>query len=125
MCIDGSVRCRWFEQLELESVVFSLVAALTTRAMLADDTTLLASSRKDIAQKIKDTKVALARRGLKLNLDKCKVQTNRTNAKTKPLLIDGEQIPMVTSTEGVVVLGTVFTLTQKTSAELRARIAAA
>ena len=97
----------------------------SAHAMFADDTTLLASSRKDICTMIKDTTDALALYGLSLNLDKCMVQTNRRRAMLKPLLVDGHEMPMVSSNKGFKVLGTMFTFNGRTSAEFQARMSAA
>ena len=74
---------------------------------------------------IKDTKDALALHGLSLNLDKCMVQTNRRGVRLKPLLIDGHEIPMVSSNKVFKVLGTMFTFSGRTSVEFQARMSAA
>ena len=47
----------------------------STHAMFADDATLVASSRQQLVAMIKDVKEALTKHGLKLNLEKCCVQT--------------------------------------------------
>jgi hypothetical protein len=101
------------------------VVEKTTHAMFADDTTLFASSRSSLIAMIKDVKSALAEHGLNLNLDKCLVQTSRANVRIHPIEIDGQCIPMVDSSDGFKVLGTMFTLQGRCSMEVKARIAAA
>jgi hypothetical protein len=96
-----------------------------THAMFADDTTLFAASRKQLTKMIAEVKAALEHHGLKLNMDKCVVQTNQRDAATKPIAADGEEIPMVDPSVGFKVLGTTFTLAGRTSVELRSRIGAA
>ena len=93
--------------------------------MFADDTVLLASSRKALIQMIKETIDALEEHGLALNLEKCKVQTNKPRTRLKPLAIGSGLIPMVRASDGFPVLGTIFTLIGRTSAELCARASAA
>ena len=93
--------------------------------MFADDTTLLASSRKSLALMIKETKQALEKHGLKLNAGKCQVQTNKPGAKLRPLIVDGSEVPMVRASQGFKVPGTVYTLAGRTSEEVNTRVAAA
>ena len=96
-----------------------------THVMFADDTTLLAATRQSLTIMISDVHAALARRGLNLNLDKCLIQTNRQNARLTGICIDEQTIPMVAATVGFKILGTIFTLSGRVSAEIRARMAAA
>ena len=93
--------------------------------MFADDTTLIASSRRGLTMMIREVRAALQEHGLKLNMDKCKVQTTQSNAKLRDFLIGGERIPMVEASEGFNVLGTQFTLAGRTAKEMKTRIAAA
>ena len=74
---------------------------------------------------IRDVQNALAEHGLNLNMDKCVIQTSRTDAQLQPLDVDGQMIPMVSATVGFKILGTQWTLQGRTSAELHDRIAAA
>ena len=82
-------------------------------------------ARKGFGTKVCGGEVALAEHGLNLNMDKCVVQTNRPGARVEPIKIDGHTIPMVCATVGFKVLGTQFTLLQRCSAELTARMSAA
>ena len=107
------------------TIVCESAVRKTTHAMFADDTTLFAASRATLQRMIKDVKEAMAAHGLSLNLDKCVVQTNRTGVTLKPLLVDGQSIPMICATKGFRVLGTQFTLVGNTSEEVRSRMAAA
>ena len=73
---------------------------------------------------IRDVKDALAKHGLNLNLEKCSVQTNSGSTATH-LAVDGIAVPIVDPSEGFKILGTRFTLSGRTSAEVTARINAA
>ena len=46
---------------------------------------------------LKGTEAALEQHGLALNLRKCVSQTNRVDARLKPIVVDGHGIPMVSS----------------------------
>ena len=50
-----------------------------TFVAFADDTTLLASSKEDLEEMVKDIQGAFAAHGLKLNLDKYKIKKNHTD----------------------------------------------
>eukprot|EP00973_Karenia_brevis_P009077 1228345-Karenia_brevis.AAC.1 len=60
--------------------------------------------------------------GLRLNLDKCVVQTTVERTRPRHVQVDSTQIPIVSSTEGFKILGTIFTLQNRTDAELDHRI---
>ena len=75
--IFSSLKDSWASQKLGTMVCVDHDDAMSTHAMFADDTTLLASSRKNLCKTIRDTKDALAVHGLSLNIDKCMVQTNR------------------------------------------------
>jgi hypothetical protein len=105
---------------------FGIQVGELTHVMFADDTTLLAGSRKQLAIMISEVKAVLLEHGLKLNASKCKIQTNDPNASLQPVRVDAEDvIPMVSASMGFAVLGTTFTLIGRTSAEIKSRIAAA
>ena len=93
--------------------------------MFADDTTLFAANRAQLISMIQDVKAALTEHGLKLNLDKCVVQTNRIGVRIAPLSIDWQSLPMVDATIGFKVLGTQYTLLGRCSAEIRSLVSAA
>ena len=94
--------------------------------MFADDTTLLATSRRALTTMIKETEEGLASYGLRLNIDKCQVQTNTTCiGRRSPIKIADATGKIVDAEQGFKILGTTFTLKGRTSAELKARIAAA
>ena len=93
--------------------------------MFADDTTLFASSRAHLATMVKEVRAALEGHGLNLNVDKCVVQSTHPGVRMRPIVIDGQHIPMVSSTEGFKVLGTQFTPQGRCSAEVKSRMSAA
>ena len=92
--------------------------------MFADDTTLLASSLQDLVIMILDVIEELRGCGLKLNLDKCTVQTN-TYYPHSHIEIGEMQVPVVGGSHGFKVLGVVWTLFGRMAKELRCRISAA
>ena len=63
--------------------------------------------------------------GLSLIIDKCLIQINCRTAALQPIIVDGQEIPMVTASAGFKVLGTQFTLQRKCSVELKSRMSAA
>eukprot|EP00973_Karenia_brevis_P022946 3159671-Karenia_brevis.AAC.1 len=92
----------------------------------ADDTTLLARSKKALVQMLRDINNELAAVGLKLNADKCKVQACPEPLRNKTCIkVDDLTFPMVSSSEGFPFLGTMFTLAGGTQVELEHRIKAA
>lgn len=97
----------------------------TTHAMFTDDTTLFASSRAHMTEMIKDVPAALEEHGLNLNVDKCLVQSTHPDVCMRPIVIDGQHISMVSSTEGFKVVGTQFTLQGRCSAEVKSHMSAA
>ncbi len=97
-----------------------------THLLFADDTTLVAKSKKALQAMLKDIREAFEKVGLKMNISKCKIQTNAHTKRTPShLQIDGLSFPIVPPTEGFKFLGTQFTLCGGVDAELDARIAAA
>ena len=90
--------------------------------MFADDTTLIARTRASLRIMLREVNAALAEHGLKLNADKCMVQSNTTS--TGSILVGDVEIPIVSADVGFKILGTKFTLTGRTSVELKERIAA-
>ena len=95
-----------------------------THAMFADDTLLIASTSQSLRKMISMTRDRLAAHGLKLNVDKCQIQTNRRTTLTA-FSFDGVDMPIVDASVGFQVLGTVLTLKGRTSAEINKRIKAA
>ena len=73
---------------------------------------------------IRDVKDALAKYGLNINLGKCSVHTNSGSTATH-LVVDDIAAPSVAPSEGFKILGTVLTLSGRTSAEVTAQINAA
>lgn len=122
--IFGDLKAKWASQ-GLGTMICGSGTGQSTHAMFADDTTLFASSKKDLVTMIKDVRQALALHGLNLNVDKCLVQTNGAGTIPKHIEIDGQTIPIVSASEGFKVLGTQFTLRGRCSAELKCRMAAA
>ena len=97
----------------------------STHTMFADDTTILASSEQDLLAMLKDVEEALAEHGLKLNIDKCNVQTTTEHVQHDALDLDGQRIEIVSPMLGFKVLGTQFTLLGKSTTELKSRVGAA
>ena len=97
----------------------------TTHCMFADDTTLFASDRRSLVQMLDDMRLALAKHGLKLNLKKCMIQTNRQTDPSEPICIEGQDAKVVDATVGFRVLGAQYTLLGRCGAEIRAREAVA
>ena len=122
--IFKTLKDKWVQQ-GFGTIVCSSLTEQSTHSMFADDSTLFVSSRKALVSMIKDVQQALAEHGLNLNIDKCLVQTSRADVRIQSIQVDGQQIPMVSASEGFKVLGTQWTLHGRTSAELRARMAAA
>ena len=122
--VFSALRAKWSRK-GLGTIVGGTGTLRSTHAMFADDTTLFASSKKDIISMIKDVQAALAEHGLNLNVGKCMVQTTCTGAQPNSLTINGQQIPVVSATAGFKVLGTQYTLQGKCSAELKCRMSAA
>ena len=85
--------------------------------MLAGDTTLLASSRWGLTM-IQEVGDSLQQQGLKLNMDKCSVQTSQDGSKPRFFNIDGETIPMDSASQGLKMLGTTLTMNGRTSVEV-------
>ena len=106
------------------SIVGSDLGQRMTHAMFADDTILVASTRQSLQRMIEDTRLKLAEHGLKLNIDKCMIQTNASTS-LKALRVNGELMPLVLPCQGFPVLGTNFTLHGRTSREIQLRISAA
>jgi hypothetical protein len=97
-----------------------------THLLFADDTTLVAKSKKDLIVMLKDIQSAFAKAGLTLNVSKCQIQTNAHTARTpKQIDVDGMRFPIVPPWEGFKILGTQFTAVGGTSKEVDLRIAAA
>ena len=93
--------------------------------MFADDTTLLTASKQSLVSMISDVRLELVKHGLTLNLDKCLIQTDSVTFMSSDVVVDGFSIPVVHADIGFKVLGTMFTLSGKTTVEVRARLAAA
>ena len=97
-----------------------------THLLFADDTTLVAKSKKDLKAMLCDIKAAFGAAGLSLNVSKCKIQTNAHTARTPTHLeVDGLLFPILHPSEGFKVLGVQYTLLGGVSAEIDIRIAAA
>jgi hypothetical protein len=96
-----------------------------TYAMFADDTTLVARSRRALVSMLRDLNTELCKIGLKLNPDKCKIQCSRWCAcRSAVLKVDAMEFPIVSNDVGFTVLGTRVTMNGNTDAEFEARIQA-
>ena len=102
----------------LGTIVGSSSMVLSTHVMVTDDTTLLASSRRGLTIMIWEVRDSLQQHGLKLNTDKCCVQTSQDGAKLRGFNIDVETIPMVSASQGFKILGTTLTMNGRTSVEV-------
>ena len=97
-----------------------------TYVMFADDTTLIAKSRKALKQMLKDVITEMSKLGLNLNVDKCKVQCSQSVIRPRKVLeVNGVSLQVVDREEGFKVLGTTFTLDGSTKAEFESRLNAA
>ena len=97
-----------------------------THILFADDTTLVAKSKRDLIVMLNDIQDAFAAAGVTLNVSKCMIQTNAHTNRTPPFIdVNGMQYPVVPPTIGFKVLGTRFTLSGGIAAEFDAKIAAA
>ena len=97
-----------------------------THVLFADDTTLLARSRRALQHMLRDIKQAYFAAGLRLNASKCNVQTNtKVPTAVATLHVDDLELPIVSSADGFMVLGTLFTLSGRVSKELKRRTACA
>ena len=76
--IFGDLKQSWRER-GLGTAVGARNGALDkiTHTMFADDTTLIASSRAGLATMIAETKAAMTKHEMSLNLGKCFVQNNK------------------------------------------------
>ena len=92
--------------------------------MFADDTTLIAKSRHALQVMMRDIGRALGDVGLKLNPDKCVVQTTCSRNRKGTLTVDGITYPIVPNTKGCKILGTNLTLNANCDVEFESRIAA-
>ena len=93
-------------------------------AMFADDTTLVAKSKRALKIMLHDIQRALADIGLNLNADKCSIQCSVPQASSL-VVVDGQQFPVICRDAGFKVLGTRFTLNGSTGAEFDLRMQAA
>ena len=94
--------------------------------MFADDSTLVAKSRKSLQVMLGDLILELGGVGLKPNADKCSIQCSRPSAgPRRPLHAYGMDFKVGERDEGFKVLGTVFTLNGNTKAEFDSRMDAA
>ena len=95
-------------------------------AMFADDTTLIARSKRCLEKMLHEIQIERAKIGLYLNADKCCIQCSNTSACNKTsLVVDGSRFPVVSRDEGFKVLGTILTLNGNTKLEYEQRIRAA
>ena len=74
------------------TIVCSRSLEKSTHAMFADDTTLFASSKRDLIQMIRDVQEGLAQHGLNLNVEKCLIQTSRIDVPVQAVDVDGQSI---------------------------------
>ena len=94
--------------------------------MFADDTTLIAKSRKAIGIMLREIRDTLKDVGLHMNAGKCSVQcSGRSNAGGKGTQIQYQTIPILSCNEGFKVLGTMVTMNGNADIEFEARLAAA
>ena len=94
--------------------------------MFADDTTLIARSKRVLAIMLREVKEELGRIGLHLNPDKCFVQCSGVNnPSASHLTVHAEKYPICSCNAGFKVLGTRVTLNGNVSPEFEDRIRAA
>ena len=96
-----------------------------THLLFADDTTLVAKSKKDLLVMLKDIQQAFAEARLVLNVGKCQIRTNAHTARTPSHVdLDGKRFPIVPPWEGFKILGTQLTAVNGIRRELDIRISA-
>ena len=97
-----------------------------THVAFADDMTLLARSWTMIRRMVSHVRAALAKRGLSLHPDKCKLQTNRPGWQRRGAQNVDEGFDVTVLPEGapIKVLGTMVDLFDVTGTEVRNRISA-
>ena len=94
----------------------------TTRRLhyvsFADDTTLIARTKKALRKMLIDINAELAAVDLKLNADKCKVQSYpKPTTLATHMVVESMKIPIVSSKEGFAFLSTKFALSEGASVE--------
>ena len=94
-------------------------------AMFADDTTLIAKSKRSLQKMLHDIQEGLAEIGLNLNADKCYIQSSRPLGRSCSLQVDGASFPIISRDEGFKILGTTYTLNGNTDLEFDKRMNAA
>jgi len=122
--VFSELREKWTRQ-GLGTIVCGTDTLQPMRAMLADDTTWFASSRKHFVKMTEVAQCALAEHGSNLNVDKCLAQTTCPGAQLHALMVNGQQIPIVSATNGFKRQGAQYTLERKCTAELSSRMSAA
>jgi hypothetical protein len=91
--------------------------------MFADDTTLVAKSRKALQAMLCDIERTLRQVGMRLNTDKCNIQRSMGGRRdSRRFSVAGKLIQLVPNTEGFKVLGTICTLNGKTDVEFASRL---
>ena len=105
-----SLKRKW-EQQKYGTIVGSNseCSSRITYAMFADDTTLIARSRRTLRLMIHDICTELSSIGLNVNADKCCIQHTTRMGKAS-VDVDGQRFPVVPREEGFKVLGVQFTL---------------
>ena len=94
-------------------------------AMFADDTTLIARSRRSLEKMLHHIQIDLAKIGLNLNIAKCSVQCSKPTARINAgLMVDGQSFPIVSRDAGFKILGTTFTLNGNNKLEFEQRLRA-
>ena len=90
--------------------------------MFADDTTLIAKSRRALQKMLHDTQEGLAEIGLNLNADKCYIQSSKPVGRNCSLQVDGVSFPIISRDTGCKILGTTFTMNGNTDLEFEGRM---
>jgi hypothetical protein len=118
------LKARW-EQHNLGTIIGSSAGReRLSYMMFADDTTLIAKSETALREMVGDMCIALANIGLRLNPDKCIIQTSCRRNRKNHLVIGGCNFKIVSCDVGCKILGTTFTLNGTSDVEFEARIAA-
>ena len=86
-----------------------------THLLFADDTTILARSKRCLYNMLLDIQVAFEKVGLRLNAGKCRIQTNaQLPQKDSHLQLGSMKIPYVRACDGFCFLGIVYSLIDQT-----------
>ena len=96
-----------------------------TYAMFADDTTIVAKSKRTLGNMLASIRHALAKVGLQMNSGKCSVQcVGKVASPGESIILASDRYPLCGCNEGFKVLGTMITMNGNTNGEFEHRLRA-